>query len=289
MPSNNSPLRYPGGKSQLFKYISHILEINHLNHATYSEAFCGGAGVAISLLLNNKIKQVLLNDYDPAIYSIWYAILHHAQDLSQKIIDTPVTLDEWYKQHTIYNELKDIHGYNFDLAWATFFLNRTNRSGIIEGGPIGGFEQISKYKIDCRFNKTKLIQKIQKIHALRNKIYLYNYDGIDFIQRILEPYQEDIFIFFDPPYFKQGKNLYKNALNEKYHIELSKCICNLQQKHWIVTYDNVDRIQELYNDCNGWKYKIRYTANKKRSESELIYKSPLTQLESFERVVLERI
>ena len=92
MPSNNSPLRYPGGKSQLFKYISHTLEMNHLDHATYCEAFCGGAGVAMSLLLNNKVNQVLLNDYDPAIYSVWYAILHQADELIESILDTPVTI-----------------------------------------------------------------------------------------------------------------------------------------------------------------------------------------------------
>ena len=289
MPSNNSPLRYPGGKSQLFKYISHTLEMNHLDHATYCEAFCGGAGVAMSLLLNNKVNQVLLNDYDPAIYSVWYAILHQADELIENILDTPVTLDEWYNQRAIYNRLKVIRGYNFDLAWATFYLNRTNRSGIIEGGPIGGLTQTAKYKIDCRFNKPSLIKKIQKIHALRNRIHLYNYDGIEFIRRVIEPFQGNIFIFFDPPYFKQGKNLYKNALDATYHAELSQAICNLQRQHWIVTYDNVDEIRTLYADCEGWRYKVRYTANEKRRESELLYKSPITQLESYERVTLEEI
>ena len=289
MPSNNSPLRYPGGKSQLFKYISHILEINHLENATYCEAFCGGAGVAMSLLLNNKVSQVILNDYDPAIYSVWYAILNHADNMVKKILNTPVTLEEWHKQRAIYNRLKNIHGYNFDLAWATFFLNRTNRSGIIEGGPIGGLNQTAKYKLDCRFNKPKLVKKIQKIYALRNRIHLYNQEGREFIHQIIEPFDANIFIFFDPPYFKQGKKLYKNALDVGYHAELSQIIQGLEQRHWIVTYDNVEEIRDLYANCDGWQYKIRYTANEKRSESELIYKSPITHLDSFERVTLERI
>ena len=289
MPSNNSPLRYPGGKSQLFKYISHILEINHLENATYCEAFCGGAGVAMSLLLNNKVNQVLLNDYDSAIYSVWYAILNHANDLIKKILDTPVTLEEWHNQRAIYSQRKNVRGYDFDLAWATFFLNRTNRSGIIEGGPIGGLKQIAKYKIDCRFNKPKLIKKIQKIHKLQDRIQLYNYDGQEFIHQVIEPFEGNMFIFFDPPYFKQGKTLYKNALDEKYHTELSQIIQGLQQYYWIVTYDNVEEIRNLYAKCNGWRYKIRYTANEKRKESELIYKSPITHLESFERVTLETI
>lgn len=289
MPSNNSPLRYPGGKSQLFKYISHILEINHLENSTYCEAFCGGAGVAMSLLLNNKVEQVLLNDYDPAIYSVWYAILNQTNDMVKKILDTPVTLEEWYNQRAIYNRLKNTQGYDFDLAWATFFLNRTNRSGIIEGGPIGGLNQTAKYKLDCRFNKPRLIQKIQKIYTLRNRIHLYNQDGQDFIHQVIEPFAPNMFIFFDPPYFKQGKKLYKNALDEGYHAKLSQTIRGLEQRHWIVTYDNVAEIRNLYAGCDGWQYKIRYTANKKRNESELIYKSPITHLESFERVTLETI
>lgn len=287
MPSNNSPLRYPGGKSQLFKYIAHTLELNRLENAAYCEAFCGGAGVGISLLLNKKVDRLLLNDYDPAIYSVWYAILHHGCDMMKKIEDTSVTLDEWYKQRDVYNKLKNNHGYDFDLAWATFFLNRTNRSGIIEGGPIGGFKQTGKYKIDCRFNKAKLIQKIQNIYDLRDKIALYDQDGIDFIRGVLANLRERIFIFFDPPYYIQGGNLYKNSLNSEYHAKLADNIKQLVGKHWIVTYDNVEQIRNLYADCDGWQYNIRYTANEKRSESELIYKSPITQLQSYERVVLE--
>lgn len=130
----------------------------------------------------------------------------------KKILDTPVTLKEWYNQRAIYNRLKNIQGYDFDLAWATFFLNRTNRSGIIEGGPIGGLNQTAKYKLDCRFNKPRLIQKIQKIHTLRNRIHLYNQDGQDFIQQVIEPFETSMFIFFDPPYFKQGKSFTKTHL-----------------------------------------------------------------------------
>lgn len=289
MPSTNSPLRYPGGKSQLSKFIARTLELNHLEHSTYCEAFCGGAGVAMTLLFKNKVDRVILNDLDPAIYSIWYSILHHPDRFIERIRGTPITMETWLHQRNVYDQVKDSHGYNFDLSFAAFFLNRTNRSGIVEGGPIGGHAQDGKYKIDCRFNKDTLIQKIRSIHTLQDRIALYNYDGLEFIHRVIEPLQEPYFIFFDPPYFNQGKNLYKNALDEAYHETLAQAIQCLRNSHWIVTYDDVETIRELYADCAGWKYDIHYTANTKRRESELLFKSPITQLDSFERVSLQNL
>lgn len=289
MPSNNSPLRYPGGKSQLAKYISHILKLNKLYNVTYCEAFCGGAGVAITLLLKNNVDRIILNDSDPAIYSIWYAILNDFDRFVSRIQQIPVTIEEWHSQHKIYNSLKYQIGYSFELAIAAFFLNRTNHSGIIEGGPIGGYEQKSNHKINCRFNKDSLLNKFDNIHALNNRIELYNYDGIEFIHRIIEPLQENIFTFFDPPYFKQGKNLYKNSLNYEYHNNLTHIIQNLRHHHWIVTYDDAEEIRKLYANCTGWNYTIHYTANLKRKESELMYSNHFTQLDSFNKVNLKAI
>lgn len=290
MPSTNSPLRYPGGKSQLANFIAHTLELNHLEHSTYCEAFCGGSGVAMTLLLKDKVNRVILNDYDPAIYSVWYAILHDTHSFIERIQNTPITIAEWYHQKDIYNHLKNIHEYNIDLAYSAFFLNRTNRSGIIESRPIGGFEQNSKYKINCRFNVINLVRKIEKIQALHSRIELYNLDGLEFIRRIIAPMNTDnIFIFFDPPYFNQGQKLYKNSLTPTYHEQLSHSIKALQHNHWIVTYDDVIDIRNLYADCEGWKYDIHYTANTKRIESELLYKSPATVIESFERVHFQNL
>lgn len=285
MPYNYSPLRYPGGKSQLANYIVHLLKKNQLEGATYCEAFCGGAGVAMKLLLNNHVHQIILNDLDSAIYSIWYALLNDTDRFIDKMNKTNVSMEEWHKQRNIYQQLKEYKSYSFDLAFAAFFLNRTNRSGIIQGGPIGGHSQESKYKIDCRFNLPVLTKKIEKIAAFRNQIHLYNLDGVDFIKKILVPFDGPIFIFFDPPYFHQGQNLYKNALKLEYHVQLSRTIKNLQ-KPWIVTYDDEPTIRGLYRYCEGWKYNIHYTANIKRHAHELIFKSPMIEMESYQNIKL---
>ena len=94
-----------------------------------------GSGLALSLLYNNLVSNIIINDIDKSIYAFWHSILVYNKKFCQKIIDIDVTLDEWHKQKEIYNNPKSKI---FDLGFATFFLNRTNYSGIIKGGPIGG-------------------------------------------------------------------------------------------------------------------------------------------------------
>lgn len=153
MPSTNTPLRYPGGKSQLTDFVYHTIQLNNINAPIYCEPFAGGAGVAMSLLLRDQVSSIILNDLDTAIYSVWYAILHDTERLLDAIENVTVSMETWHQQRQIYDNLKDSEEYSFELAFASFFLNRTNRSGIITGGPIGGMEQTSKYLVDCRFNK----------------------------------------------------------------------------------------------------------------------------------------
>lgn len=289
MPITKSVLRYPGGKTQLAKFIRHTIEINHIEAPIYCEPFCGGAGVAIALLLDNTASSIIINDADPAIFSIWYAVLHDTDHLISRILTTEITMEEWKRQKSIYSMLKNSPIYNFELAYAALFLNRTNRSGIISGGPIGGISQNSKYTLDCRFPKQNLIQKILAISNRKKDINLYNLDGIDFIQKILIPYASPsrLFIFFDPPYFKQGQVLYKNGLTLNYHQHLACEIQKLNNKFWITTYDNEQTIREYYSKSKGYIYKLRYSANQKRKESELFFHSSITSVESFDKVHLQ--
>lgn len=288
MPYTYSPLRYPGGKSQLFEFIAHTLEINHFIDYTYCEPFCGGAGVAIRLLFSGKVNKIILNDADIAIYSIWRAILHDKEKFVKCIEETKIDIQEWEKQKEIYSKLKDSKSYCFDLAWAAFFLNRTNRSGIIKGGPIGGINQNSKYKLDCRFNKSALIEKITNINLHKKAIELHHEDGLKFIDWIEQKYEDKIFLFLDPPYFKQGKKLYKAFANDKYHQKLSKKIKKLNSP-WVLTYDDVDEVRKIYYGVTGWRYAINYSANVKRKEYELIFKSENVILESYDKVKLSEL
>ena len=69
-----SPLRYPGGKNKLSKFISKICIDNNIN-GHYVEPYAGGASVALHLLIENRIKKITINDYDRSIYAFWHSVL----------------------------------------------------------------------------------------------------------------------------------------------------------------------------------------------------------------------
>lgn len=286
MPYTNSILRYPGGKSQLAAYVEHLLKINDISE-TYVEPFAGGAGVALYLLFHDDVDRIILNDYDPSIFSIWYAILNYKDEFIDLVDRTPVTIEEWNHQKKVHLKyFREPH--SLKNAFATFYLNRTNISGIINGGPIGGKEQKGKYKINCRFNKSNLIHKIKRIYDMRDRIELSNVDAQNFIPNKIDKLDsQSTFIFFDPPYFSQGKNLYLSFVDNDMHRKLANTIVNLKDKKWITTYDIQKEILDYYRPFSQtYKYRLSYSANKKRRANEYMFASYITELDSFGKVKL---
>ena len=264
---NYSPLRYPGGKAKITPLVNLLMESSGVKNGTYIEPFVGGAGVALSLLFDNKVDRIVINDYDVAIYSIWNAIINETENFISLIEDTPISVEEWKKQKKIYIEKNDT--YSIELAFATFYLNRTNRSGIIKAGPIGGYEQTGNYLIDARYNKSDLIKRIQKISTYQGKIILYNKEIRDFIVNYLPIYHNNSFIYFDPPYFKKGKELYKNFFNLTDHRDIAELIRGLNIP-WMVTYDDEAEIVDLYKDKFIKRYEINHSAANKGKNREII-------------------
>lgn len=266
--SNYSPLRYPGGKSALYPVISSVITTNKLKRCVYIEPFAGGASIACNLLIGGEVDRVIINDADKAVYSFWRLVLESPPWLIKKIRETPVTVDEWRIQRDILRKAKR---YSKELGFAMFFLNRTNRSGILDAGPIGGYEQSGEYKIDCRFNREALIEKIQKIALHRNKIKVYNQDASVFLKRFLPSKQDahDVLIYLDPPYYEKGQRLYMNSFTSKDHEKLRDAVSLLDCK-WIMTYDNAIEIEELYQGYYTQHFSINYSLSRKRKGDELI-------------------
>ena len=285
MPVTKSILRYPGGKTQLAKFVNNLITINKIKKPIYCEPFSGGSGVSMELLLTNKVKSIILNDYDPAIYSIWNAVLQEPGRLIAEIENCQITMDNWYIQKEIYTRYNNIREYNFDLAFATLFLNRTNRGGIITGGPIGGYNQNSKYQLDCRFNRKDIINKIRKISDQHHRIQLYMMDAEELVRNVLLKLNpEQLFTFFDPPYYHQGQALYKSAFDHNNHVSLSHSISTMHNYKWITTYDECNEIREIYNEYPLHTYQLRYSVRTVRFANEYIFSSPVTKLESFDKV-----
>lgn len=265
-----SPLRYPGGKSVLNKWMEELFLQNNLVGGTYAEPYAGGAGVALFLLFKGLAKKIVINDYDLAIYAIWHSIVNETDAFIAKINDVEINLKEWEKQKHIISNPKD-HSL-LDLGFSAFYLNRTNVSGILKGGPIGGKKQNGKYLIDCRFNKAALIEKIKQIGTRRNDIQLTNYDAIEFIDKVGMYLNKKSLIYFDPPYYIKGSQLYRNFYKHADHKLVSENIKKIKTP-WLLTYDNCPEIQDLYKECEGFDFSLRYSASSKQKTigSELMY------------------
>ncbi|WP_342606467.1 DNA adenine methylase [Pantoea agglomerans] len=270
MPVTHSPLRYPGGKAQLSSFIEEIFSINGISAPVYIEPFSGGAGLALSLLFDGKVSRVILNDYDISIYALWYSILYETEALIEKILTTNIDINEWEKQKEIY---KKSNGDDLlSLGFSTLFLNRTNRSGIIKAGVIGGKAQLGKYKLNCRFNVNSIVNKIRKISSYVDCINLYNLDVIDLIDNVvIKENESKTFIFFDPPYYKKGKDLYANFFTRKDHEILCSRIKALNNYSWIVTYDDCDEIREIYQEIPSYTYGLNYSLAVKKKAMERIF------------------
>ena len=263
-----SPFRYPGGKAKLYKQFHKLINENNLQNCTYVEPFCGGAGLAMKLLLRGDVSKIIINDIDPAIYAVWYCILNKTEEFCNKIENIKISIEEREKQKEVYSK-KDISDI-FSLGVSTLYLNRVNRSGILKAGVIGGKKQNGNYKMDCRFNKTKLIEIIRKIAKEKDNIEIYNMNAIQFLNKVKSEVSNNSLFYLDPPYYNQGSKLYTNFFSPCDHEILCNYVKNIKNLNWIVTYDNVPEIIDLYKDFNPQEYDITYTTEKKRKGKELL-------------------
>ena len=266
MPTTYTPLRYPGGKTKMYKFIREIIELNDL-HETYIEPFAGGAGLALKLLLKQDVKRIVINDSDRAIFFFLKCVIKNSDDLCEFIRTVSLDLKTWNKQREIY--LNKDYFSDLKVAMATLYLNRTNTSGIIKGGPIGGVTQKGIYKIDARFNRETLIRKIQTIEKHREYIDVFNYDVFDFLNLNNIKKYHNALINFDPPYVNKGGQLYMNFFNEKNHIRLEEEIEKIDS-NWIVTYDICELIKNKYENFRQMYIDINYSARTSRKAKELV-------------------
>lgn len=276
MDKHYSPLRYPGGKSCIFQFVAKLFYENEFIGINYAEPYAGGSGLALRLLMEEYVAKIYINDLDRSIYSFWKAVFEQPNEFCSWIKDVDVTTRNWqvYKEiQTHANSVSD-----FELAKSTFFLNRTNISGVIKGGIIGGISQKGKYKINARFNKEDLIQRIKKIAAFRHRIDLSNLDGVSFINK-LNKKGEEIFIYLDPPYLEKGADLYMNFYSNKDHQRLAQYVSKLN-KRWMVSYDNHDFILNLYAEQKKILYKLSQCASNRIGDEILIFSKDLKVTDS---------
>lgn len=283
---NNSvltPLRYPGGKSLFTNFFSSFIRANEIENAVYIEPYCGGSGAAINLLLSNKVSQVWLNDANYSIYSFWYCLKYYGEEFLQKLDRTEISLDEWRIQRAIFKSINGNSADKDDLlanGFATFYLNRCNRSGILNAGPIGGQGETGQnglYKIDARFNKKALREKLTNIIANRDRMYVYNMDALVFLQKFdfeqTSTLHRRTVVYLDPPYYKQGSSLYLNFYKHKDHAIIADFLSANREWRWLLSYDNVEAIRTLYGSFPQYSFYLNYSAQGAKLGNELLIHS----------------
>lgn len=253
-----SPLRYPGGKGKMAGVFKHIIETNDLLDGTYVEPFVGGGSVALSLLLNDYVSRIVINDKDRSIFAFWHTVLNDAEWLCREVSDTPVDMDVWRRQKAVQANKEDAD--LRELGFSTFFLNRTNRSGIIKGGVIGGNDQTGNYLIDARFNKTDLVARIERIAEYADRIELHNEDAVALLESTKDTMPPRTLYYLDPPYYEKGPGLYMNYFTEEDHRKIAETIAGIDRCKWVITYDNQEFIKSLYHQYRQIEFTLNYSA-----------------------------
>lgn len=275
MATAYSPLRYPGGKQVLGHVLTHIIRLNDCQGGIYVEPYCGGSGAALGLLFCEHVDRLMLNDADPSVYAFWHTILHDTDNFLRLLRDTPLSVEEWLRQRGIYRQA-DTQA-TLALGFATFYLNRCNRSGIIaRAGLIGGLQQHGKWKLDARFNRADLTERIERIATYRDRIALSNLDAITFLRDhvSVDPINDRAFVYLDPPYYAKGSQLYLNHYKPDDHSVLATFMKREAKFQWIMTYDNVPEVCRLYSRFRQVPFDLAYSARESRVGREIMILKP---------------
>ena len=265
-----TPLRYPGGKAKLAEYVKSLMKANRLIDGEYVEPYAGGSAIALELLFHEYVSCIHINDISRPVHAFWKSVLEDTEEFCRLVLKKPLTVAQWDKQKKVLRNPDD-HDH-VELGFAMFFLNRTNRSGILNAGIIGGRDQTGPWKIDARYNAKELVHRIEAIARMRDRIKLTRQDALRFLKAGISKWPKETLIYLDPPYYVKGRDLYYDFYEHKDHERIAGFINGsvIRQK-WIVSYDNVQPIRDLYPASRYVTYDIGYSARSASQGSEVMF------------------
>lgn len=265
-----TPLRYPGGKARFAPLIADVIKSNHLTGGHYLEPYAGGAGVALVLLMDGVVSHIHINDADPAVAVFWRAAVQETEEMIKLVASEPVTVEAWHHWRAMM--LGEIKGTQLERGFATLFMNRTNRSGILKGGIIGGKAQSGAYKLDARFMRNELCRRLERIGLHAGSISIYEEDAHKLLLRCHQFLPSTSLIYLDPPYYVKGAGLYRNFYKHDDHERIARLLGSHRfRRPWIVSYDNVEEIRTMYSYAHSFTYGLRYTAQQRYTGSEVMF------------------
>lgn len=265
-----SPLRYPGGKARFAPFISDVIKLNGWRGCDYIEPYAGGAGVALDLLFGGAASRIHINDADPAVFDFWLAATRHSAELIELVETATLDISEWNRWRSLMNGSDSASP--AERGFATLYMNRTNRSGILNGGVIGGKAQAGKYRLDARFKKPGLISRLERIASYSDRIFVYHEDALELLVDLPKELPPCTFTYLDPPYFAKGRGLYRNYYGPDDHAAIADLVQGEKfSDNWLVSYDNAPEIADLYNRSIGYKYDLYYSAHRHYDGQELMF------------------
>jgi DNA adenine methylase len=259
-----TPLRYPGGKGRLGHWLAQLLTKNNVEGGWYIEPYAGGAGAALFLLTKGYVEGIVINDLDPNVHAFWWAILNDTTEFLRLLDGTPVTIDTWEQQREIHKFPEQYS--KTRLGFATFFLNRTNRSGILDGGVIGGRKQDGFYRLCARYKKDNLRRRIELIAKLKERIVLFRMDAVELLKGRGDAIPARSLTYLDPPYYHKGSQLYRNHYKPEDHLEIARVVVALRTP-WLVSYDNCPEIRQIYAGCASQEFSLHYSTHLARPKA----------------------
>jgi DNA adenine methylase len=102
---------------------------------------------------------------------------------------------------------------------------------------------------------------------------------VKFLRGKLGKLPDKTLIYLDPPYYDKGKDLYYDFYEPEDHAKIASFVKNrIKRQKWIVSYDNVREIRDLYAECPGISYGLGYSARVARDGSEVMFFCPALQV-----------
>lgn len=261
------PLRYPGSKAAFAPVFFEILRQMDVGFNEIVEPYSGSAAISLYALNTELCERAVLIERDPLVFAFWYSVFNETEALLESIRTTEVSMDTWHRLQPLRELQAPDMGRIVELGFAGLFFNRSNYSGMIGAKPIGGLSQSSNYKIDCRFNRDDLIKKVSHLSRLARRVEVVFGDALSWIGQ--QPYSSDRIYYVDPPYFDQGKKLYRHFYNVADHLDLYEVLASLENT-WFLSYDKHHVIEKLYEDFNFVSMDFRYSSRMPKFGSELL-------------------
>ncbi|MBP6367540.1 MAG: DNA adenine methylase [Nitrosomonas sp.] len=265
----DTPLRYPGDKARLADFFKMVFRHNALLDGHYVEPYAGGAGIALNLLTQGYVSCIHLNDLSPAVFAFWHSVINQPEELCRAIHDVKITKEEWLKQEAILNTPAD-HSL-LEVGFSNFFLNRTNRPGVLWKNAFREIKQNELWAVDPRFNKNELIRRIEWIAMFRPRIRLYNLDAEEFIKSVLPTLPSKTLVYLDPPYYVKGWWPYEGDYSHDDHANIAKLVKEQIDQYWMVSYDNVPEAIEMYKGYPSIVYDMKQRARDSYIGTEVMF------------------